>query len=236
MTNSFFQMWVLMGLQNSLAIHQHQVTATLRELLGCICHIYLDDIIICSNPKKCEFLLLELEFLGHHISVRGIEASILKVNKVLNWPVPWNTTEVCSFLRLVRYIVWYLPKLVDHTVILTPLTTKSAQKKFPLWTDKHQEAFDTIKSLVMSQECLTVIDHGNMGENHVFLTCDASDWHTSTTLSFGPTWEKACPVAFDLMQLKGTEKNYLVHKKELLAIICALKKWQSDLLSIPIII
>ena len=36
------------------------------------------------------------------------------------------------------------------------------------------------------------------------------------------------------MQLKGAEKNYPVHEKELLAVICALKKWRSDLLGIPI--
>jgi|SRR5882762_3897745 len=36
------------------------------------------------------------------------------------------------------------------------------------------------------------------------------------------------------MQSKGAEKNYLVHEKELLAIVCTLKKWRSDLLGIPI--
>jgi hypothetical protein len=36
------------------------------------------------------------------------------------------------------------------------------------------------------------------------------------------------------MQLKGLEKNYPVHEKELLAVIQALKKWRSDLLGIPI--
>ena len=54
------------------------------------------------------------------------------------------------------------------------------------------------------------------------------------TLSMGPTWEQAHPVAFDSMQLKGTEKHYPVHEKELLAVVRALKKWRSDLLGIPI--
>ena len=71
MTNSFFQTrvhpddvhlmavttpfglykWLAMpmGLCNSPAIHQHRVTAALQELLGRICHIYLDDIVIWSN-------------------------------------------------------------------------------------------------------------------------------------------------------------------------------------------
>ena len=83
---------------------------------------------------------------------------------------------------------------------------------------------------MISVECLTTIKHLNPGDNKMFVTCDASDWRTGATLSFGPTWESARPVAFDSMQLKGAEKTYPVHEKELLAIIRALKKWRSDLL------
>ena len=56
---------------------------------------------------------------------------------------PWLTrtkkscTDVRSFLGLVRYIATFLPKLADHTVILTPLTTKEARKAFPAWTTAH---------------------------------------------------------------------------------------------------
>ena len=280
MTNSFFQTrvhpddvnltavttpfglyeWLAMpmGLRNSPPIHQRRMTAALRELLGKICHIYLDDIVIWSdtveqhtkhiclvlealrkvklycNPKKCHFYLLELDFLGHHISACGIEATTSKVDKILNWPVPKTVTDVRSFLGLVRYISWYLPKLADYTCILTPLTTKEARREFPTWTTEHQLAFEAIKALVVSRECLTTIDHKNLGDNKVFVTCDASDWRTGATLSVGTSWELARPVAFDSMQLKGPEKNYPVHEKELLAIIRALKKWRSDLLGIPI--
>jgi hypothetical protein len=63
-----------------------------------------------------------------------------------------------------------------------------------------------------------------------------SDWRTGAVLSVGTSWQTACPVAFDSMQLKGAEKNYPVHKKESLAIMCALKKWRSNLLGIPIFV
>ena len=33
------------------------------------------------NPKKCQLYQTELDFLGHHISMRGIEANDLKANK-----------------------------------------------------------------------------------------------------------------------------------------------------------
>jgi hypothetical protein len=271
MTNSFFQTrihpddvhmtaittplglyeWLAMpmGLRNAPAIHQRCVTAALREHIGKICHVYLDNVIIWSdtieehgrhvravmdtlcaaklycNPSKCQFFLLEVDFLGHHISARGIEAHSSKVGRILDWPVPKSCTEVRSFLGLVPYVATFLPKLADHTVILMPLTTKEARKLFPTWTTEHQNAFKAIKALVVSRDCLTVVDHQTPGNNKIFVTCDASDWRTGATLSFGLTWEMAQPVAYDSMQLKGAEKNYAVHKKELLVIIWALRKW-----------
>jgi hypothetical protein len=230
MTNSFFQTrmhpddihltvvttpfglyeWLVMpmGLRNSPPIHQHRMTATLREHIGKICRIYLDDIIIWSdnvkqhtkhirlvlsslrkaslfcNPKKCNFYQLDVNFLGHRISARGVEVQSSKVDKILHWPTPKNATETRSFLGLVRYISSYLPKLAEFTTVLTPLTTNEAKKLFPSWTPEHQAAFNSIKQLVIGHECLTVIDHINPGTNRIFITCDASDWRTDATLSY----------------------------------------------------
>src|SRR5882762_327783 len=74
MTNSFFQTqvhpddvpltavtapfrlseWLAMpmGLQNSLPIHQRRMTSALWNLLGKICHIYLNDIVIWSDTVE----------------------------------------------------------------------------------------------------------------------------------------------------------------------------------------
>ncbi|THH07977.1 hypothetical protein EW146_g9139, partial [Bondarzewia mesenterica] len=102
-------------------------------------------------------------------------------------------------------------------------------KQWPGWTPGDQQAFDAIKQLVIGRECLTTIDHDNPGPNNIYVTCDASDWCTGATLSWGPTWETARPVAFDSTQLSGPALNYPVHEQELLAIIRALKKWRCDL-------
>jgi hypothetical protein len=188
-----------MGLKNSPPIHQRRMVAALRHLIGKICHVYLDDIVIWSNSvsehtkhidmvmkaladaklhlnlKKCAFFCLEIDFLGHHISACGIEPNSSKVETIMNWPVPQNATDVHAFLGLIRYVATFLPKLADHTTVLTPLTTKDAQKHFPIWTEEHQFAFDSIKSLVLSANCLMVIDHEHLGDNKIYVTCDASD-------------------------------------------------------------
>ena len=164
-----------------------------------------------------------MDFLRHHISARGIKLNTSKIQKVLDWPIPTNSTEVWAFLGLVRYIASFLPKLADHTYILTPLTNKSSKTLFS-WTVEHQCAFESIKALVAGANCLTVVDHINPGKNKIFVTCDASDWHMGACLSFGETWEMARPVAYNSMQLGAAEKNYPIHEKELLSVVRALKK------------
>src|SRR6202044_315053 len=101
-------------------------------------------------------------------------------------------------------------------------------KLFPAWTVAHEAAFQAIKKLVLGADCLTTINHENPGNNKIFVTCDASEWRTDAVLSFGETWETACPVAYKSQQLNSAQKNYPVHEKELLAIIQALAKWRVD--------
>ena len=279
MTNSFFQTrmhpdnipyttvstpfglyeWLvmLMGLKNAPAIHQRWVTKALGALIGKICHIYLDNIIIWSNslkehnknvalvlqaladaqlycnPKKTYLYCEEINFLGYNISQRGIEADTSKMEHVLNWPIPKSATHVRQFLGLVRYISMFLPKIAEYTVVLNKLTHKNCEKKFPAWMDRHQRAFDAIKNTVVSHEYLTTINLEKMPNHQIFVSTDASDVCSGAVLSFGKIWESSQPVAFDSMTFKGAELNYPVHEKELLAIIRALKEWWTDLICVP---
>src|SRR5207253_8305417 len=128
---------------------------------------------LCLNAAKSKFLYEEVDFLGHHISARGIEPKSENVERILNWPKPKSATAVRSFLGIVRYLAAFLPNLAEHTCKLSPLTTKDCEKEFPLWTDEHEQAFEAIKALVVSRECLTVINHDDPGDNKIFVTCDA---------------------------------------------------------------
>lgn len=55
--------------------------------------------------------------------------------------------DVKSFLVLILYIAQYLPDLAEHTRILTPLTTKSADLRFLHWTSEHQRAFQGVEDM-----------------------------------------------------------------------------------------
>ena len=114
-----------------------------------------------------------------------------------------------------------------------PHITKSADKHFPAWTQTHQHMFDSIKELLVSHECLTTIDFTKMPEHKIYITTNASNTCSGAVLSFGLSWEAAQLVAFDSLTFKDAELHYLIHEKELLAVIQALKKWHSDLIGSP---
>jgi hypothetical protein len=137
--------------------------------------------------KKSILFSHEINFLGHHISERGIEPDPTKIEHIINWLTPTSATEVRAFLGLVHYVANFLPRLADHTRILTPLTHKSVDTAFPPWEQHHQLMFDGVKSLILGSDCLTTINHDDMGENSIFVTCDSSDWRTGAVLSYGPT-------------------------------------------------
>jgi hypothetical protein len=115
------------------------MTAALRHLIGKICHIYLNNIIIwlqtleehennvqwvlealhtthlyCS-VKKISLFNMEIDFLGHHISAQGIDADNSKIACILNWPRPHKAKHIQSFLGFVRYLTGHLPNVTKHT-------------------------------------------------------------------------------------------------------------------------
>jgi hypothetical protein len=247
--------WLVMpmGFRNSPSVHQRRVTDALRPLIGSICAVYLDDIVIWSqsieehivnvrhvmqalvdaklycNPNKTNLFKYDIKFLGHKVSQSGIEADDKKVDKILDWPAPESVHDVRRFLGLVRYLNAFLPRLALQSQVLNELTLKRYERNFPAWTERYQTAFQAIKDIVVSRECLTVIDHSDTSKR-IFVTTDASDTCTGAVLSFGECWKTARPVAFDSMTLKSAELNYPVHEKELLAIMRALRRWKVDLL------
>jgi hypothetical protein len=191
-----------------------------QQVLEALCHAKL-----YINPKKTKLLVQKVDFLGYHISEHGIKTDNSKVEKILSWPIPKLVTQAHSFIGLVWYLAAFLPNLASHTTVLSTLTTKAAEKSFPTWSNEHQHMFNSIKKIVVGQDCLTTIDFTEMPEKKIYITTDASNTCSSTLLSFGTTWESAPPVAFNSTTFKGTESNYLIHKKELLVIMHALRKW-----------
>lgn len=60
----------------------------------------------------------EVRFLGHLISEGGVVVDALKVEAIINWERPKNTSEVQSFLGLVGY---YQSLIMGFSKLALPL-------------------------------------------------------------------------------------------------------------------
>jgi hypothetical protein len=96
----------------------------------------------------------------------------------------WSTTLLLFFQHLLK-------------AVLDPLTSNTYRSDFLEWTPAFHLAFDSIKKLVLSSDCLTFINHDDPGDNKIFVTTDTSNVATGAVLLFGPTWDSAQLVAFD---------------------------------------
>lgn len=133
-----------MGLKISPAIFQRVIDDVLREYIGKICHVYIDNIIVfgkdlevhaqnlrtilCAldkasfkvQPDKSEFFTKEVAFLGFTVSGEGIKPSEDKVTALKNFPdEPTNIRELHSFLGLLSY---YRRFIYDYARLAKPFT------------------------------------------------------------------------------------------------------------------
>ena len=116
--------YIPFGLCNAPATFQHLMQNTLGELNLTYCVIYLDNIIVFGcmkeehlehlhvvferfrefnlklKPSKCSFFQLEIVYLAHRVSQKGILPSWENVQAVQEFPMPETYTQVCTFCGL----------------------------------------------------------------------------------------------------------------------------------------
>ena len=157
-------------------IHLRCLSVTLCKHIGKICQVYVNDIAIWSksieehkvniiakvlqtlaynklycNPKKSKLFCLEIHFLGHWISAKGIEVYEGQADQVMNWLQSTSAKQVHRFLRSVCYLVIFLSHLVYSTAVLDKLTWKECVRLFLAWTMRHQTMFKWSKPLSSPQ-------------------------------------------------------------------------------------
>ncbi|UOH85548.1 hypothetical protein LQV05_002376 [Cryptococcus neoformans] len=214
---------------------------------------------VCS-PSKSQFFVDSVTFLGHVISPNHIGPDPKKVEALRAWPSPSSVKDLRSFLGLLQYLRKFIPQIATKTAILTALLppNKSAEKAYELrkhqlakgspverlealswiwnWTTSAQRAFEDLKDMLARITGLSPLSHDAVlaGQINLYLFTDASNTGIGAWLGTGPSPDQAQPIAYDSRSLTSAERNYLVHEKELCAIIHALKEWHPLLLGLPV--
>ena len=134
---------------------------------------------------------------------------------------PINIKQVRSFIGAVTYYRDMWPR---HSHILASLTNLTGKGTFH-WNNIHQQAFDTMKALMVEDVLLQYPDH-----NLPFhINTDASDYQLGSIIL-----HQDVPVAYYSRKLSLAQQNYTTIEKELLSVVETLKNIISMLLGADI--
>ncbi|SDA02212.1 BZ3500_MvSof-1268-A1-R1_Chr7-3g09563 [Microbotryum saponariae] len=185
------------------------------------------------GSKKSEWFSKSLDSLGTIISDVGIEVDPTKWERIQQWPIPRNKTDVQRFLGTVNWMRDHLPHL---STILEPITALMAQSTSWRWNEREQQAFDTVKSLVPA--ILRPINGAKVtsGEHKMYLFTDASRVGIGACLASGPNRSQAIPTRFFSAKFTGAQLNYHVTDKEFLAVVSACRAFEQHLIGYPFVI
>jgi hypothetical protein len=166
--------------------------------------------------------------LGHVISERGIEVDKAKVETVEQLPPP---TDVKSLRRFLGHAGFYRRFVKDLSKITKPLTHLLQKDVAFDFDEKCLAAFRTLKSVLVSAPIIQPPDWSQPFE----IMCDASDYAIGAVL--GQRKEgRVHTVYYASKALNEAQLNYATTKKELLAVVFAIKKFRSYIVNSKVII
>jgi len=239
------------GLTCAPSVFQRLMDLVLSGLSYEMCLVYLDDIVIFGKtfeeelsrleqvfnrlrlarlklkPSKCRLFQRKVGFLGHVVSEAGIEVQSEKVEVVEKWPQPRNLHDVRAFLGLCGY---YRRFVADFSNIAAPLYDLTKKNMRFSWGDPQEAAFKKLKELLITAPILAM----PTSEGEYILDTDASDIGLGAVLSQSQDGVERV-IAYASRTLQKPEKNYETTRKELLAIVFALKHFRQYLLGRPFV-
>eukprot|EP00957_Ditylum_brightwellii_P164613 12533140-Ditylum_brightwellii.AAC.1 len=136
---------------------------------------------------------------------------------------PRTMTQLRVFIGAVTYYKNAWPRC-SH--VLAPLTELTGKKTF-IWNTKHQQAFEEMKLLLVSDALLAFPNHKLPYEVYT----NASDYQLGAVII-----QNGRPVAYWSKKLSPAQRNYTTMEKELLSIVLCFKDYRSLLLGTDITI
>ena len=162
------------------------------------------------------FLFSKHTFLSHVVGRDGIRPDPEKIEKVKNYPVPTNLTQLRATLGLFSY---YRKFIKDFSRIARPMNNL-LKKDIPfIWTQKQQTAFERLKEMLIKSPVLVYSDF----EQPFILYTDTSGTGLGAVLSQLQDDGKEHVIAYASRSLNQAEQNYSVTDQECLAIVWAIE-------------
>jgi len=239
------------GLRNASSIFQRALDDVLREQIGKICYVYIDDVIIFSekdhvrhidtvlkclidanmrvSQEKTRFFKESVEYLGFIVSQDGTKSDPKKVRAIQEYPEPDSVYKVRSFLDLASY---YRVFIKDFAATARPTTDTLKEENVSVsrhmfkkirveFNETQRNAFQRLRNILASED--VILKYPDL-KKLFDLTTDASASGIGAVLS-----QEGRSITMISRTLKPPEQNYATNERELLAIVWALGKLQNFL-------
>ncbi len=235
------------GLRNAGQTFQRMMDSILQGLDYCF--VYLDDVLVASsdheqheahlrevlrrfsehglvlNAEKCDWGKEELDYLGHHVSARGIAPIRSRVQAIIDFPKPVTVAHLQTYLGMVNF---YRRFLHNAARVLKPLTDslRGCPKGAVSWSGDMEAAFVSSKAALQRAGELAHPDSAA----ELSLAVDASDTHIGAVLQQRTPQRGLEPLAFFSAKLDAAQCKYSAFDRELCAIFFAIRhfRWQLE--------
>ena len=229
------------GMRNAPPTFMRMMSSVIAGLNGV--RAYLDDLVVLSstwdehisslralferlhdahltvNLVKSEFGHGKIVFLGHEIGGGMVAPLEAKVEAIHSIPIPESRKALQRFLGMVGYYRRFCPNFSD---VAKPLTDLISPKVKFIWSDECQNAFEKIKSILVTKPVLKGPDFDKPFIIHV----DASDVAAGAVLLQTDSNDILLPVCYMSTKFKSHQRNYSTIEKEAAALLMALEKFE----------
>jgi hypothetical protein len=165
------------GLTNAPATFMCLMNNIFIQYLDKFMVVFIDDILVYSKTEeehdehlrivlqtlrkhklyakfdKFNFYQNEIQYLGHVISVEGIVVDPKKTKSIMEWPIPKDVADICSFMGITRY---YRGFIEGFSKIAYPITSLQKKRTKFNWSEKCQDSFNKLKGLLTTAPILKV--------------------------------------------------------------------------------
>ena len=225
---------MLFGLCSAPTMFQHLMQNTLGELNLMYCVMCLDDIIVFGRmeeehmehlcvvferfwefnlklkPSNCSFFQLEIMYVAHHVSQRGILPSWENVQAMQEFPMPETYMQVHAFCRLAGHYRRFIKGFTNIACPLYDMLGKGVKMSPVDLPPEAREAVNVLKGKVQSTPVLVFPDF----DKPFLLETDAYKEGLGAVLSQKQSDGHYHPVTFGSHSLTPSEKNYHGSKLE----------------------
>ncbi|GFV35946.1 hypothetical protein TNCV_2867041 [Trichonephila clavipes] len=167
------------------------------------------DVRSTIKPEKCKSAQDSVKYLGHVVGLGKRSPAQLKVQTILDFPVPRTKIQVRAFLGIAGYYRQYIPMFSSLAAPLTELLKGKSKKGYINWTSECQESFVQLKEKLSTNPVLYAPEF----KRQFILQTDASDTGIGIVLAQRNDRGEEHPILYLSKKFSDAEKVYCTTEK-----------------------